>query len=486
MPTIDLHGMTLRDALVKVLVLYNQEVKSGFKTRIRVIHGYGSSGVGGVIRVILREQLASHGVRFETGEYAENNPGVTTVVVGTECLPKGFLTPRRGGDRQGAAFDGEFFRQLKEEKQILQDRLRESENQRRELERSVGRLGGEKEGLARQLKERDEQLGQLTRRLQALDGRHKELEGELGSHKQREDELLTWQRNLTKNVNLREARLREQAAEELRKIQARRAELEAEQDRLNRERGGLSAEKRLVEAARAKLDGKRKTQVSQANVIVKQVEKLRQENEALRGRLREAESWGAGNPQPRRRHLVLALCALMVISLTGCFFLTSCLYLFAWHLRSRKAPAPSEAPQAIAAVPPAAPPPASSPRADTGKGSPVPAAEPPPVAQPKPVVQASDASNWVGKECTVEMTVRSTKDLGWAVVLNSEPDFRSPKNFAALIEKSTAGAKYEGKGVRDVGLYFRNKKIKVTGSVRAYRGKAEMTVKQPEQVEIAP
>jgi hypothetical protein len=142
-------------------------------------------------------------------------------------------------------------------------------------------------------------------------------------------------------------------------------------------------------------------------------------------------------------------------------------------------------PQVIAALPAAAPP-AGSPRADTGKGPPAPAAEPPPVAEKKPVVQAADAADWDGKECTVEMTVRSTKDLGWAVMLNSESQYTSSKNFTAVIVKSTAGTKYEGKGVLDVGRYFRGKRIKVTGTVKLYSGRVEIKVQAPEQIEVVP
>jgi hypothetical protein len=481
MPTLDLHGLRLRDALNKVFLVYNQEVRSGFRTRIRVIHGYGSSGVGGVIRLVLREQLASHGVRFETGEYAESNPGVTTVFVGTDRLPKGFLTCPPMGTPKGNGFNTEFLNQLKEEMRQLQTQLGESEGRCKELEKSVGLLGEEKDGLSRQLRERDQRLTQLESRLGTLAGRHRELEEELGSHKLREEELLTRQRNLAQTVGLKERRLREQAAGELRRIHARRAELKGEQERLNREREALSAERGVMKAARAELERKRKTQVDHAGALVKRIAALRRQNEELQRRLKETESWGKGEPLHDPRRLVLVLSALVVV------FLSTTSLLTVWHLTHRGAITSSGRPLGVAAVAPAVSTPPGTVRADTAKVAPPPLlVKPPPAPESKPVIAAEDAARFVGKERTVELTVLSTKDLGWGVMLNSESDFRSPKNFTAVLEKRTAVAKYQDKGVRDVEKYFRGKRIKVTGSVRAYRGKAEMTVTQPEQIEVVP
>jgi mRNA-degrading endonuclease RelE of RelBE toxin-antitoxin system len=89
--------------------------------------------------------------------------------------------------------------------------------------------------------------------------------------------------------------------------------------------------------------------------------------------------------------------------------------------------------------------------------------------QKEKIVRPEEARDWIGKECTVEMTVRSTHDLGWAVALNSEKDFREPRNLAILIEKETAGKELEQKGVDNLERYFKaGTVIRVTGTVEEH------------------
>ncbi|HEX8042212.1 Smr/MutS family protein [Candidatus Deferrimicrobium sp.] len=78
---IDLHGLTVADALSRFAAHYNTRLRAGDTGPIRVIHGYGSSGRGGDLRTALRELLARHAGRLEfvPGETYFNNPGVTIV-----------------------------------------------------------------------------------------------------------------------------------------------------------------------------------------------------------------------------------------------------------------------------------------------------------------------------------------------------------------------------------------------------------------------
>jgi dsDNA-specific endonuclease/ATPase MutS2 len=58
---------------------YNSCVRSGYRGRLEIIHGYGSSGSGGVIREELRRYLKAHEEiygEFLAGE-SLRNPGVT-------------------------------------------------------------------------------------------------------------------------------------------------------------------------------------------------------------------------------------------------------------------------------------------------------------------------------------------------------------------------------------------------------------------------
>ncbi|MFZ1084268.1 MAG: Smr/MutS family protein [Terracidiphilus sp.] len=77
--SINLHSFTVAEAIREFVRFYNACVSAGYRGRLEVIHGYGSSGSGGAIREELRKYLKAHEEIF--GEFlpGENlrNPGVT-------------------------------------------------------------------------------------------------------------------------------------------------------------------------------------------------------------------------------------------------------------------------------------------------------------------------------------------------------------------------------------------------------------------------
>ncbi len=86
-PEIDLHELTWQEALPAFIDFYNESIRQaagGPAVRLDVIHGYGSSGAGGVLRKRLRVYLqehAAHGrLEFTPGELADANPGHTFVL----------------------------------------------------------------------------------------------------------------------------------------------------------------------------------------------------------------------------------------------------------------------------------------------------------------------------------------------------------------------------------------------------------------------
>lgn len=81
MRELDLHGLTVDDALKTFVQFYNHEIKHGSREAIRVVHGYGSSGEGGKIRLRLRQLLAgaAASLAWKPGEEIEGNLGVTIV-----------------------------------------------------------------------------------------------------------------------------------------------------------------------------------------------------------------------------------------------------------------------------------------------------------------------------------------------------------------------------------------------------------------------
>ncbi len=74
---IDLHGLTWTEARAEFVAFYNRSVGTPFT----VIHGYGSSGEGGVLRRRLRGFLQRHEayLEFTPGEELDDNPGCTII-----------------------------------------------------------------------------------------------------------------------------------------------------------------------------------------------------------------------------------------------------------------------------------------------------------------------------------------------------------------------------------------------------------------------
>lgn len=79
---IDLHGLTKIEAIEALIKFYNSRVKKGNLTPFEVIHGYGSSGVGGVLLTRIRGFLSNFSEELEF-DYGKNplfcNPGSTRV-----------------------------------------------------------------------------------------------------------------------------------------------------------------------------------------------------------------------------------------------------------------------------------------------------------------------------------------------------------------------------------------------------------------------
>jgi hypothetical protein len=100
--SIDLHNHTVPEALRDFVRFYNGCVRTGYRGRIEVIHGYGSNGSGGIIREELRRFLSAHDEIF--GEFLPGeslrNPGVTIVYA------KDSLAPLIHGQGSGSSSGG--------------------------------------------------------------------------------------------------------------------------------------------------------------------------------------------------------------------------------------------------------------------------------------------------------------------------------------------------------------------------------------------
>ncbi len=90
MSSIDLHGKTWADALPEFIELYNYTLRAhSGGVELDVIHGYGSTGQGGVLRKRIRGYLQRQGERlqFKPGEEVDGNQG-HTVVMPVQPLPE--------------------------------------------------------------------------------------------------------------------------------------------------------------------------------------------------------------------------------------------------------------------------------------------------------------------------------------------------------------------------------------------------------------
>ena len=80
---LDVHGKTWAEALAEFVDAYNRAVQPGGHTcrTLTVIHGYGSTGSGGVLRTRFRKFFENHRERLEftPGERVGTNPGYTLV-----------------------------------------------------------------------------------------------------------------------------------------------------------------------------------------------------------------------------------------------------------------------------------------------------------------------------------------------------------------------------------------------------------------------
>jgi hypothetical protein len=105
--------------------------------------------------------------------------------------------------------------------------------------------------------------------------------------------------------------------------------------------------------------------------------------------------------------------------------------------------------------------------------------------KPPRVVAAADAKNHVDERCTVEMTVRSSKNAAprREYYLDSEEDFHDENNFAVVISYDHVEP-FQRAGIDDPAEHYRGKKLRVTGTVIHENDQIRIRVEKPEQIKI--
>jgi alkaline phosphatase D len=105
-------------------------------------------------------------------------------------------------------------------------------------------------------------------------------------------------------------------------------------------------------------------------------------------------------------------------------------------------------------------------------------AKEPPAKLPAGVLTPAEARARVGATATVQFRVRGGRAVsgGKRLLLNSEADYRSAKNFTVVVnEAALAGATFDT---------YKGKTIRATGTVTKYQGQVEIVVSDAKQIEI--
>ena len=105
--------------------------------------------------------------------------------------------------------------------------------------------------------------------------------------------------------------------------------------------------------------------------------------------------------------------------------------------------------------------------------------------KPLKVVAAAEAREHIDERCTVEMTVRSSKNAAprREYYLDSEEDFHDEKNFAVVISYDHAEA-FQKAGIDDPAEHYKGKKLRVTGKVIHENDQTRMRVEKPEEIKV--
>jgi alkaline phosphatase D len=99
-------------------------------------------------------------------------------------------------------------------------------------------------------------------------------------------------------------------------------------------------------------------------------------------------------------------------------------------------------------------------------------------------ISPRDALRRVGQKVVIEMKVQATGQPkgGGRLFLNSEKEFRSELNFTVVLN----AAAMKGKWAKATSETFKDKVIRVTGTVSEFRGAPQIQVDDEKQIELLP
>jgi DNA/RNA endonuclease YhcR with UshA esterase domain len=100
----------------------------------------------------------------------------------------------------------------------------------------------------------------------------------------------------------------------------------------------------------------------------------------------------------------------------------------------------------------------------------------------KPIGPAEAAAK-VNEQVTVEMEVKAATLRGSVCFLNSEAEFKDPKNFTLFIDKD-ALAKFKEAKIDDPSAHFKGKLVRAQGKVVLYQNRPEIKLGGPDDIKI--
>ena len=100
--------------------------------------------------------------------------------------------------------------------------------------------------------------------------------------------------------------------------------------------------------------------------------------------------------------------------------------------------------------------------------------------QPKAIGPA-EAAKKVNEQVVLQMEVKSSGLRNEVCYLNSEKDFKDPKNFTLFISKDVL-QKFKQANIDNPAIHFQDKTVRVKGKVTVFRDKAQIVIEKPEQI----
>jgi hypothetical protein len=101
-------------------------------------------------------------------------------------------------------------------------------------------------------------------------------------------------------------------------------------------------------------------------------------------------------------------------------------------------------------------------------------------------ISAAEATKKVNEKVVVEMLVQASKnrlEKRGEIYLDSEKDFHDEKNLGVVVTKAGA-AKFKEAGIDDPAAHFKDKTIRVRGTVIIKERRPRIEVDDPKQIEI--